>query len=177
MNDDFRAYANSSARNAGVPEDLFARLIGAESSWNPNAIGPILPNGERALGIAQIRPSAHPFVNANDPYASLDYAAGYLRSLYDEFGSWDLAVAGYNAGPSKVKENNYNVPSQSRSFVDKIIGRRDANLMVEGASGSLVNPSEKSPISTNKLTYLIAIVMLVLAFGALNTPRGETYGT
>ena len=37
-----------------------------------------------------------------DPEVNIGYGCLYLRSLYDRFGDWELAVAAYNAGPNRV---------------------------------------------------------------------------
>jgi len=37
-----------------------------------------------------------------DPFLSADAAARFLKSLYETFGDWHLALAAYNAGPGKI---------------------------------------------------------------------------
>lgn len=39
-----------------------------------------------------------------DPYASSEAAARYLKSLYDTYGDWTLAIAAYNCGPGNVNK-------------------------------------------------------------------------
>jgi len=38
-----------------------------------------------------------------DPVKSTDAAIAYLKKLHEEFDSWELAVAGYNAGEGKIR--------------------------------------------------------------------------
>lgn len=88
----------------GVPPEIYTGLIQQESGFNPNAV-----SSTGAVGIAQFLPSTAaspgygvaPF-DPNDPQASLNAGAQYLRAFYDKFGSWGQAVTAYNQGPGAV---------------------------------------------------------------------------
>ena len=58
-----------------------------------------------ALGIAQIMPGTAKDLGVNplDPVQAIHGAAKYLHQLHGQLGSWELAVAGYNAGPGAVQ--------------------------------------------------------------------------
>lgn len=113
---ELKTYATAQANAYGIPPDIFANLIGAESSWNPNAHGAA---GEE--GIAQLMPGTAPGIDRFDPFASLAKAAQLLRQYYDKFGSWPLAVAAYNAGPNNASIAQGNVPLASQGYVSKIM--------------------------------------------------------
>ena len=94
--------AKTVARQHGVPEDLFLRLVQQESGWN---IGAVSPKG--ATGLAQLMPETarRLRVDINDPAQNLEGGARYLRQQYDRFGTWKLALAAYNAGPQAVADS------------------------------------------------------------------------
>ncbi|MCX7286193.1 MAG: lytic transglycosylase domain-containing protein [Rhodobacterales bacterium] len=112
--------AKASAREHGVPEDLFLRLVQQESGWNPGAV-----SVKGATGLAQLMPDTAEVlgVDINDPEANLDGGARYLRMMYDKFGSWKLALAAYNAGPAAVEEHDGIPPfAETENYVKAILG-------------------------------------------------------
>lgn len=112
--------AKAAARKHGVPEDLFLRLVQQESGWNPVAV-----STKGATGLAQLMPETaeHLGVDINDAEANLDGGARYLRMMYDKFGSWELALAAYNAGPAAVEEHDGIPPfDETQNYVKAILG-------------------------------------------------------
>ena len=112
--------ARDAARRYGVPEDLFLRLVQQESGWNTGALSP-----KGAIGLAQLMPetAARLGVDAADPDENLDGGARYLRQQYDTFGTWQLALAAYNAGPGAVQQYSGIPPyAETQNYVLAIWG-------------------------------------------------------
>src|SRR4051812_13734037 len=95
---DLRAYARAAAGRAGCDPDLFERQIQQESGFDPDAFNAI----SGATGIAQLVPRFHPGVDPRDPLASLEYAARWMASLFQQYGTYRRALAAYNWGPGNV---------------------------------------------------------------------------
>jgi soluble lytic murein transglycosylase-like protein len=112
--------AKAAARKHGVPEDLFLRLVQQESGWNPVAV-----STKGATGLAQLMPETAEGlgVDINDAHENLDGGARYLRMMFDKFGTWELALAAYNAGPGAVEEHNGIPPfAETENYVKAILG-------------------------------------------------------
>jgi soluble lytic murein transglycosylase-like protein len=112
--------AKAAARKHGVPEDLFLRLVQQESGWNVIAV-----SSKGATGLAQLMPETaeNLGVDISDPEANLEGGARYLRMMFDKFGSWELALAAYNAGPGAVEAYNGIPPyAETENYVKAILG-------------------------------------------------------
>jgi soluble lytic murein transglycosylase-like protein len=105
----------------GLPDGLLHRQLYQESHFRTDIIDGSTVSVAGAVGIAQIIPRWHPGVNPLDPIASINYAAKYMRQLYNQFGSWSLALAAYNWGPGNVAANGLNnAPPETQQYVAQI---------------------------------------------------------
>lgn len=150
-------------RKAEVPEEMLYLML-IESGGNPTAIssagavGPwqFMEPTAREMGL---RVSSY-YDARRDPDASTRAAARYLRELYEEFDSWWLAAAAYNAGPHRVRwglrqapgasywelSRKKLIPPSTREYVPKLlaavlIGREPTRW---GFEPSLVRQDERS---------------------------------
>lgn len=117
---EYLAVAKAAAARHGIPEDLFLRLIQQESGWNPGAV-----SHKGATGLAQLMPGTAKSlgVDINDPVDNIEGGARYLRMMYDKFGTWQLALAAYNAGPGAVEKHGGVPPfAETKGYVKAILG-------------------------------------------------------
>ncbi len=115
-------YVNKTARKYGMDPAFIHAIISAESAYNPNARSHV-----GAMGLMQLMPfTAKRFGvrNAYDPYQNIDAGTRYLKLLYNEFGSFQLAAAGYNAGEGAVRKYHNNIPPyrETQKYVPKVMG-------------------------------------------------------
>ena len=88
-----------------VPMSLLTSMLAHESmSWNPKVISGELASPAGAQGIAQFMPATAKGMGI-DPLntdQAIQGAARKLAAHYQQFGSWPLALAAYNAGAGNV---------------------------------------------------------------------------
>jgi len=122
-----------SAARWGVPSALMAGQLMAESGFDPTAGSPA-----GAQGIAQFMPStaaAYGLTNPYDPAAAIDAEAHLMHDLLTQFGSPELALAAYNAGPGPVEACHCIPPyPETQAYVTRI-------LALIGGAGAMVMPS------------------------------------
>lgn len=99
----FRYGSHAGLRAAGLSVSdwalLFRANIEVESAYNPAAL-----SHAGAIGLGQLMPDTARFlgVDPDDWQQNLDGSARYLLMMLEAFGSADLALAAYNAGPEPV---------------------------------------------------------------------------
>jgi len=124
-------------KKRGMPTEI-ALIPIIESAYNPNA-----GSRSRAAGLWQIIPSTGKLFglkqnwwvdNRKNITDATDAALTYLERLKKQFGSWDLALAAYNAGQGTVgraikknkslgKSTNFSdlqLPPETRNYVPKL---------------------------------------------------------
>ncbi len=108
----------------GVSPALLAAVAKTESNFNSAAVSPA-----GARGLMQFMPAtaAGLGVDPANPASAIDGAARYLRSLTDRFGSTDLALAAYNAGPGTVSRHGGIPPyPETKDYVRKVTTAAEA---------------------------------------------------
>src|SRR5262249_5600015 len=116
----YRAALLQAAARWNVSAALLAAQLMAESNFDPNAGSPA-----GAQGIAQFMPStaaAYGLKNPFDPEEAIDAQAHLMSDLIGQFGSPQLALAAYNAGPAPVEDCDC-VPDipETRAYVSRIL--------------------------------------------------------
>lgn len=79
---------------------LIASVIAAESSFRPKAVSPC-----QARGLMQITDCVSQIMNISNPFdirQNIHAGTRYLKSLYQQFEHFELFLAAYNAGPTRV---------------------------------------------------------------------------
>ncbi|WP_298565502.1 lytic transglycosylase domain-containing protein [uncultured Aliiroseovarius sp.] len=102
---------------------LFQANIEIESAYRPNA-----RSSAGAIGLGQLMPAtaAQLGVDPHDWQANLDGSARYLLMMLAQFGTAELALAAYNAGPDAVARYGGIPPYQeTQNHVRRVIAVRD----------------------------------------------------
>jgi hypothetical protein len=130
---EFRGMITGAASRWNVSAALLAGQLMAESGFDPYAGSPA-----GAQGIAQFIPSTAAAYGLRDPFdpaEAIDAEAHLMSDLLRQFGSPQLALAAYNAGPAPV-EACHCVPAipETQAYVTRI-------LALLGGAGALATPS------------------------------------
>ena len=126
---DPRVYARQMAAEYGIDPDIFTKMLFAESSFDPNAKSVV--RGKDYVGYGQLGAAAAQDVGITDrfdPRQNIEGSAKYLKMQLDEFGSYPLALAAYNAGPQTVRDKG-GIPNypETQAYIEKIMGNNTMN--------------------------------------------------
>lgn len=127
----------------GLDSGLVLAVIRAESAFDHTAVSPV-----GAQGAMQVMPRTQEqlgLIDPFDPRANVYAGTQYLMELMLRFGSVELALAAYNAGPASVEKYGGIPPfAETRDFVrrvttywetEKNIGARSPHTSAEPCSG------------------------------------------
>lgn len=130
----------AASKQYGVPPELLAGQIQAESGWNPNAKSPA-----GAVGISQFMPGTAKGYNLDptDPIASIMAQGKMMGSLLKSYkGDKRLALAAYNAGAGAVAKYHGMPPyKETQNYVDNILNKFQKNYPGLKAGSKLPLPS------------------------------------
>jgi len=155
---DYRQAARDAASKYGIDPEMFLRLIQQESSFRPDVVSP-----KGAIGLGQLMPATAKElgVDPTDPMQNLEGAAKYLSQQLKRFGDPSLALAAYNAGPTRVAKLG-RVPNiaETQNYVKTILGEgqttmatpmdmaREEELRMQMlASGTAPQAAPRAPLS------------------------------
>jgi hypothetical protein len=108
----------------GIDPSILAAMASQESGFNAGAV-----SAAGAQGLMQFMPGTAQNLGVNplDPASAVDGAARYLGSLKQQFGSTDLALAAYNAGPGNVSRYGGIPPfAETQNYVSAVTRKAEA---------------------------------------------------
>ncbi|MDX2466760.1 MAG: lytic transglycosylase domain-containing protein, partial [Acidimicrobiia bacterium] len=113
------AEIEQAASDAGLDPRLLAAMVWQESRFVPDAV-----SRSGALGLTQLMPGTADELEVDplDPGENLQGGARYLAWTIEEFGSIELGLAAYNAGPGTVRraEGIPDIP-ETQAYVPKVL--------------------------------------------------------
>lgn len=117
---DYGTLIEKYAAQNGLPPSLVKAVIQTESSGNPRCV-----SGAGAMGLMQLMPANVKEAGISDPFdPEQNIAAGtkQLAGLMSQYhGDLDLALAGYNAGPSNVRKYGGVPPfTETRNYIQRV---------------------------------------------------------
>ena len=108
----------------GVDPALLAAVASQESGFDSRAVSPA-----GAQGLMQFMPATARGLGVNplDPASAINGAAKYLSDLTRQFGSTELGLAAYNAGPGTVSRYGGIPPyPETQNYVRSVLSKAEA---------------------------------------------------
>ena len=125
--EEWRRLAREAEEIFGLDAGLVLAVIQAESSFDHTAVSPV-----GAQGAMQIMPHTQEelgLIDPFDPRANVYAGSQYLMHQLQRFGSVELALAAYNAGPGSVEQYGGIPPfPETQEFVRRVLVYWNRNI-------------------------------------------------
>jgi soluble lytic murein transglycosylase-like protein len=107
----------TASQAAGVQLPLLAAVAQTESRFDQSA-----RSSAGAVGVLQVMPKTAAALHYDPQETSANVMAGavYLKQLLSRFGSLDLALAAYKAGPTAVDRDGSAPTLETAAYVDRV---------------------------------------------------------
>lgn len=162
----------ASRRYPRISPDLLRAMIQVESGFNPDAVSPkgasglmqIMPATAEDLAKQLSRDFSRPVTAdmvLHEPYWNIMGGALYMNQMLQQFGSIELALAAYNAGPGRVSQAGNRIPDipETKQYVSKVMALASSpapsnvNTFIMPVGGRITSDFYDSRDSGNRLHY------------------------
>jgi soluble lytic murein transglycosylase-like protein len=116
-------YINGVENSLGIPQNLLARIAYEESHFRSDIVSGAVKSSAGAVGLMQLMPQYFPNAGLNWQN-DVQTAGNLLKSLYTQFGDWQLAVAAYNDGSGNVSaflNGSKDLPAETQQYVADVV--------------------------------------------------------
>lgn len=125
----------------GIDAAVIAAVIEQESGGNPDTQSPA-----GAIGLMQLMPRTAQSLGVNpyDPAQNIEGGTKYLAIQLNRFGSLEMALAAYNAGPENVFNSRYLYISETQNYIRNVPALADKYQRQFTAAVSAAKTSSKN---------------------------------
>lgn len=123
-----QAHIVSKSGEYGIDPAIIFAMIDLESKYNINAVG----DGGKSIGLMQIQPRWHKermerlgASDLADPYQNVTVGIDYLAELLEKYGDIEMALVGYNAGPTGAKKQYFDRGVYSSKYSREVMENSD----------------------------------------------------
>lgn len=165
---DYKQMITQAANAQGMPPALLYGLLYHESGLNANAVN-VDSGGSVDRGIAQINSAAHPNITAAQAYTpsyAIPFAANYLSSLKQQYGTWNRALQAYNSGsPTGAPQYAQAVFNASKLYNGSGVTNDATGGTQSAATGATTSISNKTMLTAG--VAIFAGALLLVAFNKM----------
>ncbi|GBR01941.1 lytic transglycosylase domain-containing protein [Acetobacter oeni] len=157
--DPWGPYIREAAGRFSVPEQWIRAVMTQESGGKEYINGQLTKSGSGAMGLMQLMPATWAELaglyglggDPYDPHDNIVAGTGYIRQLYERFGSPGF-LAAYNAGPGRVEQylqTGESLPDETVNYVASIspnLGDAAPGSGVSETGSAAIRVAQASPV-------------------------------